>query len=220
MSDSEFGNSTTAGDQTSVSCDPLSEIIHDKVVEGCGCAACQAATKDDDDAASGGGGATDANPEGNNLGVLLPLVTNPDGSKSITGNRNVDAILIGSKWGTQNLTFSFPESGSNYNGSGYDTNGVSQYQLELGSMQQAAARAAFAQISAATGLTFTEITETDTVHANIRISQTGDSDVASAYGGFPSDTRGVAGDIWFGRNNQPYYDMATQGTCGFATMMH
>ncbi|KRC82486.1 M10 family metallopeptidase C-terminal domain-containing protein [Sphingomonas sp. Root241] len=219
MSTSEFGNSTS-GDQPSVSWDPLSEIVHDKVVEGCGCAACQAATKDDDDGASGGGGVTDANPEGNNLGVLLPLVTNPDGSKSITGNRNVDAVLIGSKWGTQNLTFSFPESGSNYNGSGYDTNGVSQYQLELGSMQQAAARAAFAQISAATGLTFTEITETDTVHANIRISQTGDSDVASAYGGFPSDTRGVAGDIWFGRNNQPYYDMATEGTWGFATMMH
>jgi Ca2+-binding RTX toxin-like protein len=220
MSTSEFGNSTSAGDQPSVSWDPLSEIVHDKVVEGCGCAACQAATKDDDTGASGGGGITDANPEGNNLGVLLPLVTNPDGSRSITGNRNVDAVLIGSKWGTQNLTFSFPESGSNYNGSGYDTNGVSQYQLELGSMQQAAARAAFAQISAATGLTFTEITETDTVHANIRISQTGDSDVASAYGGFPSDTRGVAGDIWFGRNNQPYYDMATDGTWGFATMMH
>ncbi len=44
-------------------------------------------------------------------------------------------------------------------------------------MQQAAARAAFAQISAVTGLTFTEINETDTVHANIRISQTGDTDV-------------------------------------------
>lgn len=222
MSTSEFGNGTTTGDQSSVSWDPLSEIVHFRAVEGCGCAACQAANKDknDDDDASGGGSPGGANPEGNNLGVLLPLVTNPDGSKSITGNRNVDAILIGSKWGTQNLTFSFPTSGSNYNGSGYDTNGVSNYQLELGSMQQAAARAAFAQISAATGLTFTEITETDTVHANIRISQTGDADVPSAYGGFPSDTRGVAGDIWFGRNNQPYYDMATQGTWGFATMMH
>ena len=42
----------------------------------------------------------------------------------------------------------------------------------------------------------------------------------SAYGGFPSDTRGVAGDIWFGRNNQPYYDLAVKGTWGFATMMH
>nr|WP_294816392.1 M10 family metallopeptidase C-terminal domain-containing protein [uncultured Sphingomonas sp.] len=219
----EVGDDTSSGDQSLLSWDPLSEIVHQTVVEGCGCAACQdfrdAATKDDDNATSGGGG-TGANPEGNNLGVLLPLITNPDGSRSITGNRNVDAILIGAKWGTQNLTYSFPESGSNYNSSGYDTNGVSVYQLELGSMQQAAARAAFAQLSAATGLTFTEISDTDTVHANIRISQTGDADVPSAYGGFPSDTRGVAGDIWFGRNNQPYYDMATQGTWGFATMMH
>lgn len=221
MPTSEIGDNAFGNGQ--LSWDPLGEIVHDRVVEGCGCAGCQdlrkAETKHDDTAASGGG-ATGANPEGNNLGVLLPLVTNPDGSRSFTGIRNVDAILIGSKWGTQNLTYSFPTAGSNYNGSGYDSNGVSLYQLELGSVQQAAARAAFAQISAATGLTFTEIAETDTVHANIRISQTGDTDVGSAYGGFPSDTRGVAGDIWFGRNNQPYYDMATQGTWGFATMMH
>lgn len=219
----ELGGSNTSGNGQ-LSWDSLSEIRHNQVVEGCGCAACQdfrdAAHNKDHDTSSSGGGATGANPEGNNLGVLLPLITNPDGSRSFTGNRNVDAVLIGSKWGTQNLTYSFPTSGTNYNGSGYDTNGVSQYQVDLGTMQQAAARAAFAQISAATGLTFTEITETDTVHANIRISQTGDNDVASAYGGFPSDTRGVAGDIWFGRNNQPFYDMAAQGSWGFATMMH
>jgi Ca2+-binding RTX toxin-like protein len=221
MSTSEFGDNTSTGQ---LSWDPLGDINHVMAVEGCGCAACQdfrdTGNKDDDKSASGSGSPTGANPEGNNLGVLLPLVTNPDGSKSITGNRNIDAVLIGSKWGTQNLTFSFPTAGSNYNGSGYDTNGVSNYQLQLGAMQQAAARASFAQIAAATGLTFTEITETDTVHANIRISQTGDNDVGSAYGGFPSDTRGVAGDIWFGRSSQPYYDMATQGTWGFATMMH
>ena len=80
---------------------------------------------------------------------MLTLGTNPDGSRSFTGNRNVDATLIGSKWGTQNLTFSFPTSGSNYNGIGYDSNGVSLYHLDLGSQQQAAARAGFAQISAA-----------------------------------------------------------------------
>lgn len=220
MPTSEIGdNGLTTGP---LSWDLLSEIGHDTVIEGCGCAACMAAHNDTkaDRSAGSNGGVNDANPEGNNLGVLLNLITNPDGSKSFTGNRNVDAILIGSKWGTQSLTFSFPTSGTNYNGSGYDSNGVSNYQLGLGSMQQAAARAAFAQISAVSGLTFTEITETDTVHANIRISQTADTDVASAYGGFPSDTRGVAGDIWFGRNNQPYYDMSAQGTWGFATMMH
>ncbi|MEP7006891.1 MAG: M10 family metallopeptidase C-terminal domain-containing protein, partial [Sphingomonas bacterium] len=153
-------------------------------------------------------------------GELLTLGTNPDGSHFFSGNRNVDAALIGSKWSTTNLTYSFPTSGSNYSGSGFDSNGVSLYHVDLGPQQQEAARAAFAQLSAATGLTFTEITDTDAVHANIRISQTADQDDASAYGNFPSDTRGLAGDIWFGRTSQPYYDLAYKGTWGFATIMH
>jgi Ca2+-binding RTX toxin-like protein len=162
----------------------------------------------------------DAGANSPSNGELLTLGTNPDGSHYFTGNRNVDATLIGSKWSTTNLTYSFPTSGSNYSGSGYDTNGVSLYHVDLGPQQQTAARAAFAQLSALTGLVFTEITETDTVHANIRISQTSDQDDASAYGNFPSDTKGLAGDIWFGRNNQPYYDLAYKGTWGFATIMH
>jgi Ca2+-binding RTX toxin-like protein len=166
------------------------------------------------------GNPNDANPEGNNIGQLLTLGTNPDGSHYFTGIRNVDAALIGSKWSILNLTYSFPTSGSNYNGAGYDPQGVSLYHVDLGPQQQAAARAAFAQLSAATGLTFTEITDTDTVHANIRISQTADQDDGSAFGNFPSDTKGLAGDIWFGRTNQPYYDLAFKGTWGFATMMH
>ena len=153
-------------------------------------------------------------------GQLLTLGTNPDGSHFFSGNRNVDATLIGAKWSTTTLTYSFPTSGSNYSGAGFDSNGVSLYHIDLGTQQQAAARAAFAQLAAATGLTFTEITETDTVHANIRISQSADQEDGSAYGNFPSDTKGLAGDIWFGRTNQPYYDLAFKGTWGFATMMH
>jgi Ca2+-binding RTX toxin-like protein len=161
-----------------------------------------------------------ANPAGNNIGTLLTLGTNPDGSHFFTGNRNVDATLIGSKWGTTNLTFSFPTSGTNYGDYTFDSNGVSNYHVDAGTQLQAAARAAFAQLSALTGLTFTEISDTDSVHANIRISETADADVPSAYGNFPSDTRPFAGDIWFGRNNQPYYDLAAKGTWGFSTMMH
>ncbi|RYY12712.1 MAG: hypothetical protein EON55_11740, partial [Alphaproteobacteria bacterium] len=200
------------GDMGPGSWDTLSEIEHVTIAG------------DDDDAtpksATNGVDPTGANPVNQNIGQLLPLVTNPDGSRSFTGIRNVDATLIGSKWGTLNLTYSFPTSGSNYNGNNYDTNGVSLYHIDLGTQQQAAARAAFAQLSAVSGLTFTEITDTDTVHANIRISQSADQDVASAYGNFPSDTRGVAGDIWFGRTSQPYYDLAYKGTWGYATIMH
>jgi Ca2+-binding RTX toxin-like protein len=203
--------------------DPLAEIDHATIVAGCGCAICQGlrdAQGSTDDAKSRNLDPTGANPEGNYIGELLPLGTNPDGSRFITGNRNIDATLIGSKWGTLNLTYSFPMSGSNYNSSGYDTNGVSLYHIDLGTQQQAAARASFAQLSATTGLTFTQIADTDAVHANIRISQSADNDVASAYGNFPSDTRGLSGDIWFGRTSQPYYDLAFKGTWGYATMMH
>ena len=204
----------------SPSSDPLSDLVHDTtVVQGCNCPFCQGLSAGGD-ATTPKGGIIDSNPEGNPIGTVLPLVTNPDGSRSFTGNRNVDAVLIGSKWGTNNLTYSFPTSGTNYNGTTPYTAGVGDYHLDLGTQQQAAARAAFAQISAATGLIFTEITETDTVHANFRISQTASQGVGSAYGGFPSNTQGAAGDIWFGRTNQPYYDLAFKGTWGFATMMH
>src|SRR4051794_25110674 len=69
------------------------------------------------------GGVNQAITDGG-VGVVLPLITNPDGSHSFTGNRNVDAVLIGSKWGSLNLTYSFPGSGADYNGAGYDSNGV------------------------------------------------------------------------------------------------
>ena len=221
MSMSETGLGATNGGMT---WDPLAEITHETVVQGCDCVICKglreealhgkkatAATTDP---------ITDANPEGNPLGVLLNLTTNPDGSRSFTGNRNVDATLIGSKWNAEELTYSFPTAGSNYNGSTPLNAGVDRYHLDLGTLQQSAARAAFAQISAATNLKFREITETDTTHANIRISQTADNDVGSAYGGFPSDKQSAAGDIWFGRTNQPYYDLASKGTWGYATMLH
>ena len=201
---------------------PGEDLVPVEHIAGCGCAACQGASDKNSSSDSGTDGVdpTGANPDTGNVGQLLTMGVNPDGSRYFSGNRNVDATLIGSRWGITNLTYSFPTSGSNYSGNNYDSNGVSNYHIDLGTQQQAAARASFAQIAAATGLTFTEITETDTVHANIRISQSADSDVASAYGNFPSDTRGVAGDIWFGRTNQPYYDMAYRGTWGFATMMH
>lgn len=220
MSLSEVENDPFAGDQFSGTLAAPTDIEHLTIVEHCGCAACQSFRDAETGGAKSQNDITAANPEGDNIGELLPLVTNADGSRSITGDRNVDATLIGSKWGVQDLTFSFPTSGSNYNGSGFDENGVSFYHIGLGAQQAAAARAGFAQIAAWTNLTLTEITETDTVHANIRISQSADADVGSAYGGFPSDTRGVAGDIWFGRTNQPFYDLAVKGTWGYSTMLH
>lgn len=220
---SQGGESQGGGSAENVASGGLEwvEITHDTVVQGCQCSFCMGGGKGGGNGdAPSGDDPTGANPTGVNVGELLTMGTNPDGSHYFSGNRNVDATLIGSRWGITDLTFSFPTSGTNYNGGNYDTNGVSLLHVDLGPQQQAAARAAFAMLAAATGLTFTEITDTDTVHANIRVSQSADNDVGSAYGNFPSDTRGMAGDIWFGRTSQPYYDLAYTGTWGFATMMH
>lgn len=215
-------NGSLDGEVTPGTWDTPSELGHTTIVSGCGCAACQGMLSAKGGAQGGQSGVdpTGANPDGQFIGQLLPLGTNPDGSRFFSGNRNIDATLIGSKWGTLNLTYSFPTSGSNYNGSVPLTAGVADYHVDLGTQQQAAARASFAQIMAVSGLKFTEITETDTVHANIRISQTADQEVGSAYGGFPSDKLTAAGDIWFGRTSQPYYDLSVKGTWGYATMMH
>ena len=124
MSTSELVDNAPAGDLPDGSWE---DITHLGLVEGCGCAACQGLRDAGTDGATSKGGINGANPESGNIGVLLPLVTNPDGSFSITGDRNVDAALIGSKWGTLNLTYSFPTSGSNYNGAGFDSQGVSFY---------------------------------------------------------------------------------------------
>lgn len=194
---------------------------------GCGCAICRAIRDtgevrkggvDDDITVSPG----DLDPTGASYppnGELLNLQRDPAGFYFFTGNRNIDAVLIGSKWKTLDLTYSFPTDGSNYNQSGTES-GYNLYHIDAGANQQAAAREAFRQLSSYTNLTFTEITETDTVNANIRISQTNDSSNGSANGQFPSDKRVVNGDIWFGRTSQPYYDMATKGSWGFATMLH
>jgi hypothetical protein len=132
MSTSELGYNTSVDGTVPGTWEPVSEFAHVTVVQGCGCAACQSFREAGTEGATSKGGIGDANPEGQNIGTLLTLVTNPDGSRSFTGDRNVDATLIGSKWGTQDLTFSFPTSGSNYNGTGYDSNGVSLYHLGLG----------------------------------------------------------------------------------------
>jgi Ca2+-binding RTX toxin-like protein len=195
------------------------DITHDTVIPECGCPSCVGIMGSKFDV-PGDVDPSGANPDAGPLGELLVMGTNPDGSRFFSGNRNVDAALIGSRWTATNLTFSFPTSGSNYNGISYDSNGVSLYHIDLGTAQANAARAGFAAIQAATGLTLTEITDTDTVHANFRISQTADQDAPSAYGNFPSNTRGVAGDMWFGRTNQPYYDTAVRGTWGYSTMLH
>lgn len=178
----------------------------------CGCAACAAARLETNAVA-----AADVTADPQRGWAFVDRYEDADGVH-YTGDRNIDAVLIGTKWTGTNLTFSFPESGKDY-GPGYDF-GQPNLHLAFNDLQQAAARAAFDMVSHFTGLTFTEVTSTPETHATFRLSQTNLPDVGSAMGYFPGTVNDLGGDIWFGRTNQPYYETPERGNWGFATIMH
>jgi len=140
-----------------------------------------------------------------------------NGHYFFSGDRNVDATLIGSKWVVADLTFSFPTEGSVYGPDYGDGEAVGL--TPLNPAQQSAVRYALGLVSEYTGLTFTEVAETADSHAILRFGQTDAVDVTTAYGNFPDQT-GIAGDVWFGETGEPYYTTPDLGNWGMTTIMH
>ncbi|HEV2747768.1 MAG TPA: pre-peptidase C-terminal domain-containing protein [Allosphingosinicella sp.] len=137
-----------------------------------------------------------------------------------SGNQDIDAVLIGSRWTIRSFTFSFPTSGAFYANQGYQADTEPSAHTPFNAQQQAAVRYAYALLASYTGLTFTEVTETATVHADFRFSQTGATDdVPSALANFPS-SMARAGDVWFGTSDQPFYTTPAIGNWGMATILH
>jgi len=141
------------------------------------------------------------------------------GRYEFTGVQETDGVLIGSRWTPTTLTYSFPTSGDFYADQGYGAGAEPAELVVFNAAQQAATRYAFALISGYTNLTFVEVTESATTHADFRLSQTGLDSVGSAYANFPSSSA-QAGDVWFGMTGQPFYDTPAPGNWGQATIMH
>jgi serralysin len=154
------------------------------------------------------------------------------GTKTIplSGNGDIDALLqdhsTGSTftptiWNTGNLTISFPTSASFYNYAGTGSNEPGQNFQEItatGSLSSAV-ELALARYAAVANLTFTPITETTSVHADIRFAI---ADLPSAeIGYFPGDPAGKSGDVWFDSDTD-WENLAFPGTTNsqFLVVMH
>ncbi|AHK45869.1 putative protease [Ensifer adhaerens OV14] len=133
---------------------------------------------------------------------------------ALSGDAYINGILGNEKWAVQDFTFSFPTSGSLYEW-GYGS-GEPFHFLALNSEQIAAARAAFNQLSSVANVTFTEITESSTQHADLRLAQSGHPDAAWAY--YPSTTP-EGGDAWFG-SWEGAHSRPLKGNYGFVTVLH
>ncbi|MDI9847646.1 matrixin family metalloprotease [Rhodoblastus sp. 17X3] len=125
------------------------------------------------------------------------------------------SLLWGDKWNTTNLTYSFPTNSADY-GTSQGT-GAGQYNSAdpftgfsgLTANQKTYVRRALAMLSSFTGLTFTEITETTTTHADLRFANSSSTvnPTAHAYpigdlsNGETADGR-MWGDVWYGGTGQ------------------
>jgi serralysin len=134
---------------------------------------------------------------------------------SPTGNAYIDGVLYGTKWAVTSLTFSFPSSASFY-GSGYGSGEPTSNFEALNSTQMNAVRAILADYSAIANITFNEITETSTQHADIRLAESDKPGTAWAY--YPT-TAAEGGDAWF-NNTKGYYDNPVLGTYAYVSFIH
>jgi serralysin len=132
-----------------------------------------------------------------------------------TGDRYIDGVLSGTKWAVANFTYSFPTSGAFYGtpyGSGEPTNGFEA----LTPTQQAAVRAVLASYSAVANVTFTEMAESATQHADLRFAE---SDLPSTAWAYYPTTRAEGGDVWL-NNSKNYYEAPAKGNYAWATLLH
>lgn len=109
----------------------------------------------------------------------------------------IDGVIEGTAWDASALTFSFPSAASNYGGSGYGFGELDPTSLfsECSATQKARIREVMAWYAEVINVTFTEMTETDTEHADIRFGNT--NDITSAHAYYPSLAK-PGGDVWFG----------------------
>jgi serralysin len=132
-----------------------------------------------------------------------------------TGNAYINGLLGDWKWAIKDFTFSFPTSASFY-GSGYGNGEPLKGFAVLNAAQQAATRAAFDQFSSVANVTFTEVTESATKHADLRLASSDAPSTAWAY--FPS-TAAEGGDAWFNKSSG-HYSRPAKGNYAYMTFLH
>lgn len=132
-----------------------------------------------------------------------------------TGDAVLDGLLGGTKWAVSNLSFSFPASSSFY-GSGYGANEPVVAFAALSSTQKAVVRSALGLYASVANVSFAEIAETSTQHADLRFALSDKPTTAWAY--YP-DIGPEGGDVWL-NNSSGNYAAPTKGNYAYLTFIH
>lgn len=131
-----------------------------------------------------------------------------------TGDAYIDGLLEDLKWAVNDFTYSFPTSASLY-GTSYGGGETATFGA-LTSVQQATTRTALSMFASVANVTFTEIPETASAHADLRFGLSNLPSTAWAY--FPT-TAAEGGDAWFNKSSGAY-SKPVKGNYAFLTFIH
>lgn len=134
---------------------------------------------------------------------------------SLTGNPYIDGVLGDAKWAVTDFTFSMPTS-SSYYGKNYGSGEPGDNFAALNSTQKSVVYSTLAMYASVSKLTFSEVAETTSTHADLRFAMSDQPSTAWAY--FPS-TAPEGGDSWF-NNSAGYYDNPAKGNYAYSTFVH
>lgn len=134
---------------------------------------------------------------------------------SLTGDPYIDGLLGDGKWGVSSFTYSFPSSGSYYE-SGYGYGEPGNNFQSLNGTQEGAVQTSLSMYASVVNLTFVEIAESATQHADLRFAMSDEPSTAWAY--YPS-TAPEGGDAWF-NNKSGWYDSPVKGNYANSTFLH
>ena len=163
---------------------------------------------------------------------MLTTTANGNGVANVTiavsGNQSIDGVLIGQQWSlnsstdSYNLTYSFPNSSADYGtskGSGpgqYPDPGGAPFNhlTQLTAQQQSVIQYALSLVSSYTDLTFTQITETTSQHADLRFA---DSFAPPTSYSFDPGSELVSGDAFYGPSAQ---GVPSMGSYAATSLIH
>jgi serralysin len=129
-------------------------------------------------------------------------------SLSAADDQNISSLLGATAWNGTNITYSFPTSSGQYGtqtsyGHVDPFNGFSQLDSTGHSGQKAEVQRALTLIASYTNLTFTQITETISTHATVRLANTSPSTISTGTSeAYLPSTAAAGGDVFFGGTGQ------------------
>jgi serralysin len=139
-----------------------------------------------------------------------------------TGNALIDGVLTDTAWGGSTITYAFPTSASSYSYGPEKDNGfagipTAQKNAALFILEQSYGSAANDGFSVEGFTNVSFVRSGSDSSAAIRIAQSDDADIGTAYAYMPGKYAG-AGDVWFGTEYD--YTSPVAGSYAWHTMIH